>query len=143
MKFPLVPSTRAYSLANAAPDLPTGGALQRWNGWQKPRKTKPLMSKLPTKNLLPSRATSAFGGIRYYCSPSPARVRGRPLIPATNTGCCCRHLQPATSCYSLLARHVSSAPIPNTGYPFFQRPVRARSLADYEKFSSLSLNLKI
>lgn len=83
-------------------DLLTVGALRRWNGWQKPRKIKPLTSKLSTKDLLPSRVTSSFGGTWCYCSSSPACVRGYPLIPDTNTGCCCCHLQPATSCWPVM-----------------------------------------
>ena len=80
-------------------DVPTVGALRRWTGWQKPRKIKPLTSKLSTKDLLLSRETSAFGGTWCYCSSSPACVRGYPLIPDTNTRCSCCHLQPATSCW--------------------------------------------
>lgn len=83
-------------------DLPTVGALQRWNGWQKPRKIKPLTSKLSTKDLLLSRVTSGFGGTWCYCSSSPACVRGYPLVPDTNTRCCRHHLQPATSCWPVV-----------------------------------------
>lgn len=63
VKLPLVPSTRTHFLSSAAPDSPTVGALQRWNGWQKPKKIKPLTSKLSTKSLLPSREPAASDGI--------------------------------------------------------------------------------
>lgn len=45
---------------------------------------KPLTSKLSTKDLLPSRVTSSFGGTGVIV-PSPAWARGYPLIPDTNT----------------------------------------------------------
>lgn len=83
VKFPLVPSTRAYFLASAAPDLPTVGTLtlegERMTETQDDKTDKTADVKTLYKEPHSKQRNLSFDSIGCYCSPSPA---SRPQILA-------------------------------------------------------------